>query len=292
MKIQPILIALLAMLTCNNLAAQNNLNLNAEWYYGDNNGPNTITYRHSILKNGMHNGQSSLVVEYQPAGGQIPVKEINGTVYVHNLALNIWDTLYNINSNIGDTWGLQRSDLPYEHFTVIVTDTFTTTINNHALKALAVDVNYYNFAAFSYKDTVIERLGFKEMFLPYMAGIDYGHTGLRCYEDPLIGSVNFMPNPSLGCNYTGTVVTNITNLQAALDFSIAPNPVANHLNIALTQLPSNTILMIYNSMGQEIMNQTINNTTTAVDVSTLPKGVYTAIIHHNKGSIQQRFIKK
>ncbi len=69
----------------------------------------------------------------------------------------------------------------------------------------------------------------------------------------------------------------------AEDFNITsyPNPVTHSLNIQLSKLPQDAQLTIYNTVGQAIRTEIINDTTEEIKLDDLSNGIYFYTIHSN-----------
>ena len=63
--------------------------------------------------------------------------------------------------------------------------------------------------------------------------------------------------------------------------SISPNPASNYIKVNSTI--DNLQINIFDAVGRKVLTQTLNGSTTQINIAALPKGVYT-IIAYNKGS--------
>lgn len=89
------------------------------------------------------------------------------------------------------------------------------------------------------------------------------------------------PPPPLPLNLTNSNKTNVT---------LYPNPATDELTIK-TATSSYTSLTISNSIGQVMMQQTISNTQTKVNVKALPAGLYYVTVKGENGNSVQKFVK-
>jgi hypothetical protein len=73
---------------------------------------------------------------------------------------------------------------------------------------------------------------------------------------------------------------------------VFPNPTFDELNIVIKNTSSNTFwLSIYNLLGEQIIYQQISNSTN-INVLSLNKGVYFAVISDNNNNFYQKIIKQ
>ena len=82
-------------------------------------------------------------------------------------------------------------------------------------------------------------------------------------------------------------VASIANTQKV---TISPNPTTSNLNIAMSP-NAYTTFSITNSIGQQIMQQTLTSTQTNVNVSTLSPGLYYITFRGDNGTKVQKFVK-
>ncbi len=72
--------------------------------------------------------------------------------------------------------------------------------------------------------------------------------------------------------------------------SIYPNPFNNTINIELTDI-KNVTVAIFNSMGQLVVEQTVNSYITQINVDEFPQGAYFVRVTSNKGVNTQVIVK-
>ncbi len=86
--------------------------------------------------------------------------------------------------------------------------------------------------------------------------------------------------------------TIINNLNAkALEAELFPNPATDLLTIK-TEASTNGSISISNSIGQVLLQQSLDDNKTNIDIKTLPSGLYYAIIKGENGSIVKKFVKQ
>jgi len=76
--------------------------------------------------------------------------------------------------------------------------------------------------------------------------------------------------------------------------SVFPNPTSNKVTIAYqsSEIPQNTILNVYNIQGQLMLQQTIEQKTTEIDMNSLPKGVYLLKVSSDNSVTVRRIVKE
>lgn len=210
--------------------------------------------------------------------------EQNGVVYLYNnrYGNNKFDTLFNINAQIGNRWRFPLVDTACADSTYFVTvlNTGTKNIQGFNLNWLYVKIgplDYSGNQTFGYVlDTIIERLGYRYDDIDYAPC--YGstaegiHGDLRCYSDDTFGF--YSAGIVIGCEY----VTNIEKLGTnEKNVKIYPNPVSDKLNIAIDLKQTETaILEILDITGQlqysHILNG--NNHITEISIADLSQGMY------------------
>ncbi len=89
----------------------------------------------------------------------------------------------------------------------------------------------------------------------------------------------------------GTVdlMTAVQEVKNETEFLVYPNPASDRLFIKADNTMESTLL-IYDSMGREVMNTSYNGE--ALDVSTLSNGVYSIMLKNTNGVITKRFVKQ
>ncbi len=85
----------------------------------------------------------------------------------------------------------------------------------------------------------------------------------------------------------------MVNLDALEDISIFPNPVKNNLQIQTTGVLKNAGLQIFNSNGQQVLNNRINGTgNIVIPVAALAPGIYTLSIIEKEQIRHLKFLKQ
>jgi hypothetical protein len=120
-----------------------------------------------------------------------------------------------------------------------------------------------------------------------MCGFDYPNIYLKCYSDPIIGTVNF---DSIPCDSIRTEVHEIVEEPKLI---IYPTLVSDHLNLFIDENYIN-YSQIFSMNGSLMLNpiNSINNNKSAIDVSYLIPGIYILKTTLKSGNILvNKFIK-
>ena len=213
--------------------------------------------------------------------GQEYIYEENGTVFLWYI--NDWDTLYNLNASVGESWRMAKQPMANacdSNSILTVTATGIKTINSTALNYVVVDFEF----PFGYSDTIVEKIGFIQYyFLPYdscQGEIDVNEGGpFRCYEDNNFPT--YKPFYSGNCDF----IVGTDEIGQELNFQIVPNPSSNKIELIGI---SDEVVFIIDLQGKEWSFKQHDNT---IEVSELPSGVYVLTVQHEHGVIHKRFIK-
>lgn len=224
--------------------------------------------------------------------------EQSGVVYIYNNinSNNRFDTLYDINAQIGDSWHLP---LYYDYgdtacadslLIMKVINTGTQMINGFNLKTLDVSVGG-EFQAIYH---IIEKLGYRYddiEYWYYCQGIiaEAPHGGLRCYSDSVFGSYSAGGyGTNVPCDYYPTSVSEFS--RDTRNITIYPNPSTDKLNVAINLKQSETGLVeIFDITGKLQLSQTLNssNTITEIVTANLSEGMCFYRINVNNNSVKQ-----
>ncbi len=89
--------------------------------------------------------------------------------------------------------------------------------------------------------------------------------------------------------YSKTGAVSIEDKQSNA-IAIFPNPAIDQITFEM-DVPGRTQVKIYNSNGQLIIDQSIDQHTKSLDISALPGGHYMALVTQNENSYKSRFVK-
>ncbi|MCB9187473.1 MAG: T9SS type A sorting domain-containing protein [Flavobacteriales bacterium] len=234
-------------------------------------------------------------LEFEPDGqecyacGSLPlyVYSDSGQVYFFNHDLNDFALLYDMNLEIGESWGVHFTNWFEEDSIVLtVTDTMSTIVNGIRLRQQVVNFSY----EYLFGDTITEGLGGAMTFFPNCANFggycEANYQGLRCYEDGLLGLYHNTPDD---CEYEFIFIgIEEQNFQ----FSIYPNPATYNLRIE-SQTPLAQVKLT-DLAGRPLVHHPLSAAGTqddpiTIDISGLPSGIYLleAITQNGKRSVQK-----
>jgi hypothetical protein len=204
--------------------------------------------------------------------------EDNGVVYLRYE--NQWDTLYNFNAQVGDSWRMARQPLtnvvpPNSRIKILATGILI--INNETRKYLVAEkCDSANISLGWFNDTLIENIGFlNDYLLPYdqFDGAVDGNEGgpFRCYTDN--NFTTYKPSYTEVCDY----IMGTPELTANVSFQVYPNPVSDWIQIPLNYVNEYMNYSIYSSEGKKVQR---GQTAEQIDVFNLPAGSYTLLIEN------------
>jgi hypothetical protein len=121
-------------------------------------------------------------------------------------------------------------------------------------------------------------------------------------EGPHSGQINFSINSNDAAFDVLTedaIIATITDNDvisveenAALKFSVSPNPVKDELNIIFTQFQNNTNLNIYDEVGQMVLSTKANGTQQNINTSNLSSGRYSLVLIKGDSRSVVSFVKE
>lgn len=213
--------------------------------------------------------------------------ENNGVVYLHYD--NQWDTLYNFNANVGDSWRMAKqpmADACDSNSTLNVVATGSKMINSLSLNYLVVEFNYGGSMWSGLRDTIVEKIGFMGGYmLPYddcNAALDVNEGGeFRCYEDNNFAT--FQPHYTGLCDF----IVGMDDLTADAPYQLVPNPA--HTFIELIGLQENDVVEIHDLHGKEMFVQRDNS---QLWIEAFPSGMYILTIQNKDRSYHLRLVKE
>ncbi len=127
------------------------------------------------------------------------------------------------------------------------------------------------------------------MVLPLAAGNYTFDMTLSSGAGPVPCSPGIVPNDNRTENFVVSTITNIANSEVNTEIEIAPNPSSGLFN--LDNL-NNTSVLIYDVLGNELVNLSNLNQKYVLDLSNQPNGVYLMKTITNGDSKTYRLLKK
>lgn len=158
---------------------------------------------------------------------EIYAYEDSGRVFWYNPTLQDFSILYDFNAMPSDTWSISIDTCT---FLATVDSVGTVTLNGQVLRSIHITTT--PIEAFS--GVIIEGIGHINHFIPeypysclgLIYDADY-YNGLRCYEDTVIGFVDFGIAPS--CDYMTVGIPEC--VCAVPEFRFYPNPASGTVNL-------------------------------------------------------------
>lgn len=216
--------------------------------------------------------------------------EANGVVFLRHQGA--FDTLYNFNANVGDSWSVPGVS-PVQSVCnatsmVEVVSVENVNINGVDLKQLIVDYKYRTTGTFVIRDTIIERIGTLGQYLvPWdlcLSTVDGNEGGeLRCFNDNEIGEYkhNFFSN----CN---VLVSAEEKLLATLE--VFPNPFSEVLLFRNNNEVRISSIILNDFLGRTIFEA--EYLPEYLDTQNFPSGMYFLNIIDESGNSSVRKILK
>lgn len=215
----------------------------------------------------------------------------NNVVYLYDQAASSFDTLFNYNATIGDSWIAAPISYTGCVTNITVSDTGHSFIQGKFLKWMKVNMvsPYYMTGKV---DTIFERIGCLNNYLYYPQ--DFCPTALhqerggplRCYDDNQIVNYKHMYNQA--CNYY-YLPTGIDKLNKQKNIFLYPNPANDNLEVHVDNGSKISEIKLINELGQTVLI----TTKTHLDISDIAMGVYYLKILFEDSSIcNEKFVKE
>ena len=214
------------------------------------------------------NYQNSQDVDFD--AGKEYTFETNGIVYLWDNTN--WDTLYNFNANVGESWRMPKQPFTNacdSNSMLTVTATGTKMINSQTLNYLVVDFSFPN----GFSDTIVEKIGFINSYLlPYDAcngALDANEGGpFRCYQDDNFST--YKPHFAESCDF----ILGLYTIDLESNIQLFPNPASETLTISLPENASTTECILFDNAGKEMKRFRVSGGENLVDISGLENGIY------------------
>lgn len=221
--------------------------------------------------------------------------EEDGVVYIWQEQLSAFDTLYNFNAGIGDTWeiavplGAENNPI----VSVVVLDTGIEEINNLKLRKLEVEYSCKDgdIGGEPHTTTICERVGdlkyhlyFAYGFCSGYADVDYDNSALRCYQDDAFPLYETGLAPY--CDYQ--LVVSVEDNEKPEVFTVKPNPATDYVDIESES--SLVEVIIYDISGRKVLSQQMNVFGARIDLSHLSGGTYFVLSRNVTGATEVKKI--
>jgi hypothetical protein len=210
-----------------------------------------------------------------------------GIVWMFDPQMNAFDTLYDFNATIGDSWQLihlPENSLGSDFLSVL--DTGHVSVDGHQLRWLSVEYHFQGATGNNppYLDTLIQRIGSNQFYmLPYdfPNGFFDGQEGgfFRCYTD---NDISYQ-SPSVQTCDLPLRVTERALRRAPVIF---PNPGNDQITVEFPAFAFADQMELYDAWGKKVLVVRIARERTLVDVSILPPGFYAyRLVNTAKGTV-------
>lgn len=236
-------------------------------------------------------------ITYRPKTvfGNELVYENNGVVYL--FYQNSFDTLFNFNANIGDSWRMAKhssvSSCSDSSSSITVIDTAHKVINAVTLKCLIVELNYginWNKTI----DTICERIGFLSSYMFPLdhcgSALDAGEGGgLRCYQDNAF-SLYKSPTHLEDCDFTLGVDDFKNERMVSI---LLPNPTSGIFSISTEKPLEKTSIFIYDVSGNIVFQKSYPSfEITNINISNCSDGLYFVELHSSGKTSKSKMVLK
>ena len=211
--------------------------------------------------------------------------EEDDKVYAYNNDADSFRVLYDFNLVVGDTL-IFEGDPEGAGDGMFLIDSITY-IQLGPLNLRVQHITHLSFFVV-WGDKIIERIGSNGCLYPQDGVCDPLTGGLRCYEDPEIGLINFQ-DPPRPCDYNSTAITPVEVKR----LEVYPNPVSDILYIESEKVIKE--IEIYNMLStQYAYSKRPYNTNAELNIEGLPVGIYflKILTNDNQISIQRILIQK
>lgn len=207
------------------------------------------------------------------------IREHNKVIYLRDVYYEnlVADTiLYDFNVQVGDTLNWFGTGITSNPVQVLSID--SVQVNGNYQKRLELATQVFSSAFY-----VVEGIGSNKGLIPIY--LEFEQTqDLHCFR--LNSNIIWQDNWSNSGCYVST-----KELKSNSKITINPNPTTDFFNLTFETIESRTF-MIFNQLGQVVLNEQSNDSDVRLDVQTLPKGFYVLAIQTEKGTVTKKIVKQ
>ena len=216
-------------------------------------------------------------------------------VYIHSDAgivefstdLIHFDTLYNFQLKIGDSWSIIERELSGQLMrdTIVGTVVDTFSIMRSGSIIFCQEVLWNESPR---KDTIFQDFGSRYSYiLPFENRKAYGEGNvLLCFANDRLGAIDFETDHLVNCpscgfttfEYDCGVISSTTTPVRNTKFSLYPNPAADYLSLQSDSTPIEDV-KVYNLEGLLMTEKQLIGQEVELDISNLASGVYILLIN-------------
>jgi len=205
----------------------------------------------------------------------------SGEVFFYESDLNIFQKLYDFNAAVGDSWYIKLKYNDGLELKIVdsvkyyVESISYLNINGNNLKVFHIKVEPYQnyYEVYHSKSKIIENIGDVDYMFPWNLWFcdDNIISGLRCYEDNIIGF--YSTGIVNSCNYTYHWTGLEKGTYEKSDLLIYPNPAENFINIYIKGI-SEFHFEIFDQSGRIIQSDVSFDSAIQSNISCLKPGFY------------------
>ena len=284
MKVSHLLLFILSLGYISGVNAQNWFPVGAQWHYDRQSGigPLHDYFRLSVEKDTIINGKACQKIikddglECLKHDSVEFVYEQNDSVFIFLLEFDEFRLYYNLTMAVGDTLFLELMDLstPPDLDTILtVLDSVSTVqINGASYQKQHLTFKYLGeYSQYTQSLSMLERIGMEPYFFyhhreePSFSCDGDFITGLRCYEDALVGF--YETGLADSCTYKLDLSPTVLDSR---QLKVYPNPAYDVLNISSSLGYAHFNYTLTSISGELILEGRAHS----LDVSGLPRGLY------------------
>jgi hypothetical protein len=214
----------------------------------------------------------------------------SGQVFFWDVYMNAFQMVYDFNAAAGESWSVYLDGSGNDDTVYITVDsTSLTSINGFPRKVLYVTYQtVFPWWDFQPNGEIIETIGDTYAMFPWVYGAcDYKWSaGIRCYEDTVVGFIQF--DSSVACN--GFFFTKTEEQYLNKQIIFYPNPVIDKLYFENSYEVDINRITIINGFGETL--KTLTKRDRYFDLSFLPAGLYFITINTNSTNYFFKIIKQ
>lgn len=211
----------------------------------------------------------------------------SGEVFFYDNDLGIFQKLYDFNSGVGESWNIKLAFYDGTELKIVdsikyyVDSISYININGYNLKIFHTKVETYRnyYEVYHSKSKIIENIGDVDYMFPWSLWFcdDNIISGLRCYEDNIIGFYSTGIVDS--CNYTYHWTGLRKETLDKSDLLIYPNPAKDLININVKGI-SEFHFEIFDQSGRIIQSGVSFDSTIQRNISVIKAGFYFVRIYN------------
>ena len=266
------------------------------WIYSDHEIAGNHSYPRGIVSiaDTVVNGQPAHIVigDCLCGGGQTNyLYELNRRVYFFNFQTSQFNILYDFNLNAGDYYMLYPQGIVSDSFYVMIDSTGTDTINGFLRKTQYVHVQpFFPQIPYAFSGKIIEGIGSEFCLYPQYGFCDPPTSGLRCYQDSILGFYDTHLAPA--CDSIYVINIGIDEAAQEITAAVSPNPFSQGTEITIHS-PANIegTITVTDPAGRRVFAEAFSGNKIRLDGSRLDAGIYFFNLQMGDSYSAGKFIK-